>query len=174
LYAVIAIMTIPNVLVNPITKGLSAVREKPIIQMTKEIHDKDPSARWIVYDKEGIEGPRLANLLESNGINTFNGVKFVPPLKDMAVLDPEKKRDSAYNRYAWISMQTFINWKDSIQFDQHYYDAYTIFMDPCSPRLKTLGVKYVVFRYKPEDAEVRCMTKAGEANGIFIYKRKDE
>ena len=167
-------MTISNVLVNPITAGLSSVLEKPVIKMTKEIHDKDPSARWSVFDKEGIDGARLANFLETNGINTFNGVKFVPPLTDMRVLDPAGKRDSAYNRYAWVSLQTFINWKDSIQFDQHYFDAYTIFIDPCSPRLKTLGVKYIVFRYKPEAAEVRCMTKLGEPSGVFIYKRNDE
>jgi len=168
-------MIISNVLVNPITNGLSAVLEKPIVKMTKEIHDKDPSARWAIFDKEqGIEGARLANLLQTSGINTFNGVKFVPPLKDMRILDPAGKRDSAYNRYAWVSMQTFINWKDSIQFDQRYFDAYTIFMDPCSPRLKTLGVKYVVFRYKPEEPEVRCLTKLGETSGISVYKRKDE
>ena len=92
----------------------------------------------------------------------------------MRVLDSARRFDSAYNRYGWVSMQTYIDGKDTIVFRHPYDDAYTIFIDPCSPRLKKLGVNYVVFNYKPEDAEVRCMTKMGETSGIFVYKRKDE
>jgi len=32
----------------------------------------------------------------------------------------------------------------------------------------------LVFDYKPQDAEVRCMAKVAEIGGILIYKRNDE
>ena len=92
----------------------------------------------------------------------FNCVKFVPPIKDMRVLDPSGRNDSAYNRYAWVNMETYIDLKDSVIFRQTYNDGYTIYMDPCSPRFKQLNVKYIVFTYPPKEGELRCMTKVGE------------
>jgi hypothetical protein len=175
LYAVLAVMTVKNIGVNPLTIGLSAIRENPLVKISKAIHDKDPKPKWSVFSKgQQWDGPRLANLLKSNGINTFNGTKFVPPIKEMRVLDPSGQYDSAYNRYAWVVMNTFIAGKDSVVIRQTFNDGYIIFVDPCSPRLKQLGIKYFVFNYKPDDIEVRCMTKIDESMGMFFYKRNDE
>ena len=71
-------------------------------------------------------------------------------------------------------MNPYIAGNDSIVIRQMFNDGYAIFIDPCSPRLKQLGVKYFVFKYKPDDAEIKCMTKLDEAAGMFIYKRNDE
>ena len=173
LYLLLSGITIHNIAVNPLTKGLSPVLENPLVKTSKDIHVKDPKARWAVFGNKQWVSPRLANLLKVNGINVFNGVKFVPPLKDMAILNTAGN-DSAYNRYANIDMQMYINWKDTVIIKQTFYDEYTIFIDPCSPRLKQLKVKYIVFSYKPRDTEIRCMTKVGETSGIFIYKRNDQ
>lgn len=174
LYVVLGIMLFQNLLANPVTSGLSAIRENPLVKTSKEIHDADPQARWAVLGKEGWEGARLAQLLVANGINGFNGVKFVPPIKDMRVLDPSGQYDSVYNRYAWVTMQTYIDRNDTVVIRQSFNDGYTIFLDPCSERLKQLGIKYLMFIYKPQDEEVRCMTKVGEISNLYIYKRNDE
>ena len=175
LYAVLTIMIFKNIGANPVTMGLSAIRENPVVQTTKAIHDKDPKPKWAVFGKgQSWESPRLANLLKTNGINTFNGTKFVPPIKEMRVLDPSGQYDSAYNRYAWVVMNAFIAGNDSVVIRQAFNDGYIIYVDPCSPRLKQLGVKYFVFNYKPDDTEVRCMTKIDESSGMFYYKRNDE
>ncbi|HEY5967405.1 MAG TPA: hypothetical protein VIU35_05470 [Chitinophagaceae bacterium] len=169
-------MVIPNANVNPVTKGLAPVLENPLVVDSKEIHEKDPSARWALFGNT-----RLTHLLKANGINVFNCVKFVPPLKDMKVLDPTGKYDSTYNRYAWMTMnskqvsQYFdVNWNDTVMFRQTFQDGYTIFIDPCSPKLKQLGVKYFVFDTVPNPKEIRCMTKLKENVGLFIYKRNDQ
>src|SRR5688572_9127130 len=169
-------MVIPNANVNPVTKGLAPILENPLVVDSKEIHEKDPSARWALFGNT-----RLTHLLKANGINVFNCVKFVPPLKDMKVLDPTGKYDSTYNRYAWMTMnskqvsQYFdVNWNDTVMFRQTFQDGYTIFIDPCSPKLKQLGVKYFVFDTVPNPKEIRCMTKLKENVGLFIYKRNDQ
>ena len=103
-------------------------------------------------------------------------------MKDMKVLDPFRKNDSVYNRYAWITMDSKqlsqyyygAGWNDTVMFRQAYEDGYAIYMDACSPKLKQLGVKYFVFDYAPKNEEVRCMIKLKETAGLFIYKRKDE
>ena len=162
-------MVIPNANVNPVTKGLAPILDNPLVVDSKEIHEKDPSARWALFGNT-----RLTHLLKANGIDLFNSVKLVPPMKDMKVLDPTGRDDSTYNRYAWMTMGMYIDWKDTVIFRKTFQDGYTIFMDPCSPKLKQLGVKYFVFDYVPKNEEVRCMTKLKENAGIFIYKRNDQ
>ncbi|HWN89236.1 MAG TPA: hypothetical protein VNM35_09240 [Chitinophagaceae bacterium] len=169
-------MVIPNANVNPLTKGLAPILDNPLVVDSKEIHARDPEARWALFGNT-----RLTHLLKANGINVFNCVKFVPPLKDMKVLDPTGKYDSTYNRYAWMSMNSKevspyfdVNWNDTVIFRQSYEDGYTIYMDPCSPKLKQLGVKYFVFDTVPGPKEVRCMTMLKQNAGLFIYKRNDQ
>jgi len=171
-------MVIPNANVNPVTIGLAPILENPLVIDSKEIHDKDPSARWALFGNM-----RLTHLLKANGIDMFNCVKLVPPMKDMKVLDPTGKFDSVYNRYAWMSMNSKefagyygVNWNDTVLLrrPEGYQDGYTIYMDPCSPKFKQLGVKYFVFDTVPSQNETRCMTRLKENAGLFIYKRNDQ
>ena len=169
LSVVLLIMTIKEIATNPLTRGLAAILENPLTQVSRGIHEKDPNARWALFGNV-----RLTHLLKANGINILNGVKYVPALEDMRKLDKARIYDSIYNRYSWVTMGMYIDWKDTIIFKQSYQDGYVILMDPCSPKFKELGVKYIVYDYKPQDPEIRCMTKVGETSGIFIYKRNDE
>jgi len=178
LYIAFVGLVIDNANVNPVTKGLSPILENPLVVDSKEIHQKDPSARWALFGNT-----RLTHLLKANGIDLFNSVKLVPPMRDMKVLDPTGKFDSVYNRYAWMTVNSKqfaqyygVNWGDTVilRRPEGYQDGYTIYIDPCSPRFKKLNVKYFVFDEKPSDNEVRCMTKLKENAGLFIYKRNDE
>jgi hypothetical protein len=166
-------MTISNIGVNPLTQGLSALLENPLSKVTNAIHKKDPKARWAVFgDKQWI-GSRWANLLKVNGIAVFNGVKFTPIIKEMTLaFDSSGKDRDIYNRYAHVDMGTYINWNDTVVLNQASNDGYVIFMDPCSPRLKKLEISYVLFTYKPQDTEIRCMTRMDST--FFIYKRIDK
>lgn len=163
-------MTFSNIKIHPLTSGLSAVLENPVVKATEDISRKEPNARWAVFGDQHI-----SNLLKANGINVFNGVKVVPLLKDMAVLDPAGKYNFIYNRYAHINMLYLIDMNDSIQFKLNennvVNDNYSIFMDPCSPRLKKLGVNYFLFTYKPKEIETRCMTQVKDVFGMYIYKQ---
>lgn len=169
-------MVLPNANVNPVTVGLGPILENPLVTGSKEIHEKDPAARWALFGNT-----RLTHLLKANGIDMLNSVKLVPPMNDMKILDPTRRSDSIYNRYAWMTMNSKqvahlfdVNWNDTVIFRQTFQDGYTIFMDPCSPKLKQLGVKYFVFDTVPNPKEVRCMTKLKENVGLFIYKRNDQ
>jgi len=168
LYIVLLIMTINQITTNPLTKGLGAVLENPLTQASKRIYKSDPEARWALFGDM-----RLTNLLKANGINIFNGVKYVPALEDMRKLDRSRIYDSIYNRYSWVTMSSYIDGTDTVIFMQTYNDGYTIHMDPCSPKLKQLGVKYFVFDKKPKDAEIRCMIPIKDTAGISIYKIRE-
>jgi hypothetical protein len=182
LYALLMAIALSNATVNPVTIGLSSILDNPLLKITRQIHKEDPQARWALFGDT-----RITNLLKANGISLLNGVKLIPAFDDMRVLDPKGDYYSAYNRYAWITMGTYIDGKDSLTMGHKYEDEYTISMDPCSPRLKELRVKYLVFTkpatgtttatsatFTPKAEEVRCMTKVAETSGIFVYKRNDE
>jgi hypothetical protein len=164
-------LNVANAKVHPVSSGLSALLEQPLVEKTKPLYEKDPKARWVVFGSQQLEASNWANLLKVNGINVFNGVKWIPPLKDMAVLD--RNADSVYNRYAHIDMHKFINGRDTVVFQGLGPDGYAIHMDPCSPRLARLGIKYIVFTYRPEVNEVRCLSPV-DTSGFFIYKRRDQ
>jgi hypothetical protein len=161
-------INISNAAVNPVTSGLAPILENPVITTTKEIHEKDPQAGWVVFGK-GV----MADLLKANGINAFNGVKFIPSMNEMKILDPRKKFDSVYNRFAHIDVVTYINWKDTVNIALANEDGYVIQMDPCSPRFKKLGIKYFIFDYEPTVEEIRCMTLLSKQK-FFVYKRNDD
>jgi len=179
LYVLLMAIAASNATVNPVTIGLSSILDHPLVTITRQIHKQDPQARWALFGDT-----RITNLLKANGISLLNCVKFVPSYGDMSVLDPKGEYYSVYNRYAWIAMFTYIDGKDGLTMSNNSEDAYGISMDPCSPRLKELEVKYIVFTkpptapatatFTPKPAEVRCMTKVAETSGIFVYKRNDE
>jgi hypothetical protein len=164
-------LNISNATVHPVSSGLASLLEHPLVEKTKEIYKKDPGARWAVFGSQQLEGANWANLLKTNGINVFNGVKWIPLLKDLAVLD--SSADSIYNRYAHVDMHLNLSDRDSVIFQSLGVDGYAIHMDPCSPRLKKLGIKYIVFTYRPQPAEIRCMTPI-DTSHFFIYKRNDQ
>lgn len=157
-----------NIFVNPLSKGLSPYFENRLYQTVTEISRKDPGARWLVYGNMTVP-----NFLKAAGVNCFNGVQYAPELHKLYILDPQRRSDSVYNRYAHIVFSPLVDGKDSVHFALMQGDYYHVQMDPCSPRLHQLGIKYVVFGYKPSDAEVRCMTPVKDTCGFFIYKRAD-
>jgi hypothetical protein len=165
-------LNISNAAVHPVSSGLSSLLEQPLVEKTKAIHQKDPNARWVVFGSRQLEGSNWANLLKTNGINVLNGVKWIPFVKDMAVLDSAAD-PFIYNRYAHIDLHLFFNGRDTVAFQQLGNDGYAVHMDPCSPRLQKIGVRYFVFTYKPQPIETRCMT-AIDTSGFFIYKRNDQ
>ena len=50
-------------------------------------------------------------------------------------------------------------------------DLYYVYMDPCSSKLKDLGVKYFIFTNKPSPIETRCMDLISQGK-VMIYQLK--
>ena len=155
----------PSFSVNPVSQGLSPYLENSLFTTFQKINSQDPGKKWLVFGDY-----TYANYLKAAGVNCFNGVQFAPQLSVMRILDPLKRADSIYNRYAHIHCGSFINGTDSVAFKLYYPDFYGIGMDPCSPRLDSIGISYILFTSKPQDVEVRCMTPVYTGQ-VFIYKR---
>jgi hypothetical protein len=162
-----------NLKINPLTQGLSAVLDNPLVKATAEIEAKDRGARWAIFGNQ-----MMSNLLKANGINMINGQKAIPPLEDMKILDPSGKDNFVYNRYAHINMVYQPGYEDGIYFQLHenetVNDNYSIIIHPCNPKLNQLGLKYVLFTYVPTPDEIKCMSMISNLGSMSIYRRNDK
>jgi len=157
-----------NIFVNPLSKGLSPYFENELYKSASAIEHKDPGAGWVVF--ASMTAP---NLLKAAGINCFNGVQFAPQLKKFSFLDSSYQNKNIYNRYAHILFFPSRDGTDSVKFTLAQGDVYYVHMDPSSLRLKQMGIKYIVFAYKPLEIEIRDLLPIKEVVGFYIYKRKD-
>lgn len=164
----ILLFVLPNIRINPVAKGLSPILDHPLYQTVRSLHQQEPNARWVTYGSQFI-----AYLVTATGVDLLSGVKFVPPRSIYKVLDPQMKRDSAYNRYAHTVYNTFINGTDSVYIQNNYEDGCLVAMDPCSPRFKTLNVKYIIFDRATQPVETRCMKSVATLGSIQIYRIND-
>lgn len=163
------VFTLPNLKINPVGKGLAPITEHALYQKVSEIHQQDPTARWVVLGNQYI-----TYLVTATGVNQLSGVKNVPDFKTMAVLDPGMKRQLAYNRYAHSVYSSYIDpaHPDSVLIQNTFEDGYQVGIDPCSPKLQTLNVRYFVFDHQPQPVEIRCLTQVATLGSLSIYKRQ--
>ncbi len=160
---------LPNLRVNPVGIGMAPITENVFYKTINEIRMREPKARWVVFGAQP-----LTFMATATGIDQLSGLKNQPDLKTMRVLDPTAKSDSAYNRHARPVYYPYIDGRDStvIQLGQAA-DIYSVGIDPCSPKLKKLGVKYFVFDHQTQPVEVRCLKQVASLGTIQIYRTID-
>jgi hypothetical protein len=163
----ITLFLLPNFRLNPVAKGLSPITEHVLYRTVQEIHQRDPNARWVVNGSQYI-----SYLTTATGVKLLSGVKYIPARNITSVLDPQMKRDSAYNRYAHTVYQSYVDptKPDSVIMINNFEDGCLVAMDPCSPRFKKLNVKYVIFDKQPQVVEIRCMKEISTLGNIHIYQ----
>ena len=167
--AAMVLYMLPNLKVNPVGIGMAPITDNIFYKTINDIRQREPNAKWVVFGAQPLTFMAMAT-----GINQLSGLKNQPDLKTMRVLDPTAKSDSAYNRHARPVYYPYIDGRDStvIQLGQAA-DIYTVGIDPCSPKLKTLGVKYFVFDHQTQPAEVRCLKLVTSLGTIQIYRTTD-
>ncbi|MBR3172516.1 hypothetical protein IKF21_01180 [Candidatus Saccharibacteria bacterium] len=85
--------------VNPIARGVEPLTRHPLEQEINKIAEKDPNAYWLALDNNF-----LASIGVANGARVLNMVNFYPDYGKWELIDPERKSDEIYNRYAHINI----------------------------------------------------------------------
>jgi hypothetical protein len=166
-YVICILVLVPNLSINPLSQGLEPYTSRKLYKEAKEIALQEPNAVWNVYGQYQLTG-----FLKAAGVNTFNGVQYSPPLKKLYVLDPDKRYQDVYNRYAHITLKPNFNQKKA-EFKLIQPDLYEIKSNPCSSSWKEIGVKYSLFTNSPSEEMIKCMTLVKKINNLSIYKYKD-
>ena len=166
----ILLILAPYYLVNPIAYGLDPIYNNKIVIAASEIQSREPNSKWVEYG-----GNTLANLLKTAGLNVVNGNKYTPDLEFYRTLDPGRENQFIYNRYSDV---VFGEAKPGSGKEADFVliqpDSYAVLIDPCSQKLKELGVTNFAFAYKPAAEKVFCLeliTGLEESN-VWFFGRK--
>lgn len=151
-----------TVYVNPIRKGLDILTNTEVAQYIRETSEKDDS-KWIVFGDHKIAQYALAN-----NANVLNGIHIYPQFKIWEILDPEKQYIDIYNRYAHVIMEETIG--EDIVVELVNPDTIRVYISPCNPKLKQLGVKYLISSKGLENSS--CLTEKKEFEKFFIFDIK--
>lgn len=159
--AVIAgIAVITGLSVNPLTCGLDAIYSKPVAKEIKKIVENNPKAKWI-----GVDSIITPDYLIACGARTYNSTNYIPNMEFWEKLDPLKKNEEVYNRYAHICITLteeeteaeLVN-TDYIQLDLNYED------------LSKFDVDYILSVDELESADENGLQNVYSEYGMYIYK----
>lgn len=168
--ALILVSLTPNFLVNPIAHGLSPIFENHISRFAAEIHSQKPDAKWIAYDDWTI-----AQLLKANGLNVINGSAYAPNLNKFSYLDPGMNNAAVYNRSGHLTfLEQQAGSSKKVEFVLRNEDDYLVKINPCSEKLKKLGIDYFLFAHTPNQESLKCLNLVAGSpeTGYPIYERK--
>ena len=159
--SIIVITLESTVLVNPIMKGTNGIYEKPISQELQKLKDND-------YRFAALDSIFVGNYLAMNGLKVINTTNAYPNLDLWHKLDPEKKYEDVYNRYAHVTISLT---DDDIEFSSTIPDQVVVKIP--SKELCTLDVDYVTSmeeipeKYNNENVSFK---KIYSHDNILIYK----
>lgn len=136
-----SVMIIAGAFVNPICSGISPITNHPISKKITEISKKDPDHYWVMSD----ETQTSSNFLMANGAKSLSSTNFYPDFDKWKILDPKRKNEDVYNRYA----NCFLKVTDKKTVIGNYApDGVCIEINPND--LLKLNVKYIMARQKLE------------------------
>jgi hypothetical protein len=138
-----AIIIISGIGVNPIQIGLGGLYKTNLAEEVQNITARDSDAEWVVTFKDSTI---MDNYPIMFGAKTINSVNIYPAIDRWRKLDPEKKFDGIYNRYAFIKIK--IGDFSGDRFTAEQTDNITVRLT--NKELLDLGAKYILTDVKME------------------------
>lgn len=129
--------------VNPVVHGIDVLHKTELAGEIQKVVKEDPDAKWIALNNV------YAEYLIANGANTLNGVNRYPNYKWIDVVDPDKKYEEVWNRYAHI----IINLGYEVKFNLDAKDVYDVTLT--YEKLKELNIEYCYAHIKLDDKIIK-------------------
>ena len=124
---------------NPLATNLDHIYESELAHAIRDVKAHAGSrSTWAVFG-----GNHIGSLIEILGDRAVTGPQWPPQLHAWSVLDPERKQFSMYNRFAEVSFKEASD-PQTISFESGGQGFLNVRISPYNPRLKQLGVRYVM------------------------------
>ncbi|MBM3692478.1 MAG: hypothetical protein FJW77_04150 [Actinobacteria bacterium] len=168
--ALVVVLAVGAVLVNPVQHGLGPLRDGPAAQLGRELRDRPGAGRVVVFANDPAGDITALAGITAGGVDNVSAVNLYPNPDAWRVLDPTGVDRTAWDRYAnalWgvapegAAPRVFLETEDTV----------IVMVDPCDPALAGLGVRTVVSRVPLTRA---CLTatdrvRAG-AGALYVYR----
>lgn len=146
--------------IHPLKTGLDVYMDKPVAQKIRELSSENQDALWLT------SGTVLSSYALTNGARVINSVNYYPVMDRWHLLDPDRKYEDIYNRYAHISI-TLTN-KEPTRFQLVVPDTFDLtlnYKDVC-----LLNPTYFLSNTKYEPIPELPQKLIYEEDGIYIYQ----
>lgn len=146
--------------IQPLDKGLGILYEKPFAKKIQAIVEEEPNAKFL--NVNGFFA--IQNYILVNGGKSINSTNFVPNLELWHKIDPNKKYEDVYNRYAHVSILLI---DSETSFELLREDSMLInlnYSDICITE-----ANYLVSTFSLEDKK-EYYTEVYNENDMYIYK----
>lgn len=164
LAAGLALLVVPALMVNPLMSGLSSVTEKPILVAAREAtNERD---KWAVFGAFVF-----SQGLKVQGLDVVTGSKFVPDKHLSGVLDPARKNESVWNRYAHVVFTSRPGHEPV--FELKGPDLYVVQLDVCGKEMDQLGITLVAYTEAVPHEDLVCLrpVSAPIDSGVRLFRR---
>jgi hypothetical protein len=153
-------------LVNPVDRGVRVVEASPLFRFVRARPEllRD---RWIVYSQGHIE----STFFSAIGCDVVTGLKYVPDLKALRVLDPTGAQHDVVNRSAWVMAEPEYGNRPAT-FEQVPPNILKLLVSPLDPALRGINVRYAAFSREPPEAIAAKMKPLASwrVGGFWLYE----
>jgi hypothetical protein len=156
---------------NPLSTNLDHIYKSRLANaiLTIKAHSPEPSL-WAVFG-----GIHIDSLITMLGERSVTGVESPPQLHAWSVLDPNGDHVANYNRFAEVAFFAAKN-AVNISYRNPVEGALYVTLSPTEPRLKTLGVRYLLFygnqQRQADETKLRLLLRSSTHN-FSIYELPD-
>lgn len=150
--------------VNPVTRGVEALKSKPAALAIQEIVKNDPDAKWAAFD------PRpsfcMGQYVIANGGSCIDSVNYIPNMELWTILDPEGKYNEVYNRYARVTLSLT---NDETSFELLHTDTVLLYLNYSD--MKKCEIDYIASSGSmTEDSDLVDFELLYNEDGYYIYR----
>jgi hypothetical protein len=155
----------PHGLVNPVMSGMEVLSSSQLVRAVSRF-DPQKKGSWAVF------GSMIhAQLIKTSGRRVINGSQYLPDLDLLAKLDPERRFDSVYNRYAHVVYDVAPEGAQTT-FTLIAPDVWQLTVDPCHESFRALGIDYIVLVPRAKRSSFECFERVFLESNFAVYKRR--
>jgi hypothetical protein len=162
----IGCLVLNNGPINPIATGLGPLIEATPSDAIRKIVRSDPGGKWVGYSSAW-----LPQFLKAQGADVISGLAIVPDLPFCHALDPSRKFEPIYNRYA-LAIFLLPDHAAPPEFALGSSAGYSVLVSMLHPVLQQRDVRYAVFPDKlivAPEAGIQLLASFPE-NQVWVYK----
>jgi len=156
---IIVISSLTLLHIHPVSRGLDAIYSKPLAAKVSELAT-DNDEKWISL--RGIVGN---SFLIANGASTITSTNIYPNLELWHILDPQRKYEYEYNRYAVVTAVLTTGETSFELFSADHLNIHFSYND-----LEIAGVKYIHSDYPIESYGDVLLTLLYDEGESLIYE----
>lgn len=157
-------LLVQGVTISPITKGIGALYDKPLLQEIRKIVEEENDSVWLSADAP----LHTQSAILANGAKVLNSTNYYPNFDFWYAIDPKKKNEDIYNRYSHVVINLVL---EKTSFHLVSPDCVQVLLN--IEDLKQLPVDYIVSTsgaYKDYQSDGLGLEIMYIEDGFYIYK----